>query len=244
MTARDDDAPPTSGGPGRPRGRTAAGDATRKKLYATALKSFRARGYDETTLRDIAEAADVSPSLLYKYFPSKRAIVLELYEDLSGRYADEATHMKAGSWRDRFMFALETSLRVLGPHREALSALVPVLVGRGEESVFASTTSPARARVQGVFVAAVTEASDAPSGEMAEAMGTLLYVMHLGIILWWLLDRSPGQRATGELVKALHRGKPLAALGVHLPYARGFVTSAAAICRDGLFGEPAPGAAP
>ena len=68
---------------GRPPGRTPQGAAAKRHLYATALQRIAARGYEGTTLRDIAEQAGVSVGLLYRYFPSKQAIVIALYDELS-----------------------------------------------------------------------------------------------------------------------------------------------------------------
>src|SRR3954452_15491438 len=93
-------------GRGRPRGPSSQGDATRSNLYATAIQAFGENGYEAATLRDIAARAGVSVGLLYRYFPSKRAVVLALYEELSTEYATDAEKMKAGKWHDRFIFAL------------------------------------------------------------------------------------------------------------------------------------------
>src|SRR5262249_34562047 len=57
---------------GRPSGRTAQGAAARDRLYETAMQLIAERGYEATTLRDIAKAANVSVGLLYRYFPSKQ----------------------------------------------------------------------------------------------------------------------------------------------------------------------------
>jgi hypothetical protein len=105
---------------GRPSGRTAEGEATRHLLYDTAVTLIGERGYEATKLRDVAGRADVSVGLLYRYFPSKRSIVLALYDELSDRYAQQATEMPPGTWRARFIYALETSIHVLGPHRVTL----------------------------------------------------------------------------------------------------------------------------
>src|SRR5919202_1909254 len=111
---------------GRPPGRTAQGEATRRRLYATAIRLIAARGWQETTLRDLAAEAGVSLGLLYRYFPSKRAIVLALYDELSAVYAARAEQMPPGRWADRFLYALKTSLDVLAPQRDTLAALVSV----------------------------------------------------------------------------------------------------------------------
>src|SRR5215813_10328824 len=105
---------------GRPRGQTPQGAETRDRLYATATKLIAARGYEATTLRDVASEAGVSVGLLYRYFPSKQAVVIALYDELSSDYSRQAAGMPTGRWRDRFMFALTTSLHVLKPHQVAL----------------------------------------------------------------------------------------------------------------------------
>ena len=140
--------------------------------------------------------------------------------------------MPAGKWRDRFLYALEMSLRALGPHRVTLRALVPVMVGDVDEGVLAQSTAFSRMRVQAVFRTAVGDATDAPPQKLAAALGRLLYLMHLGVILWWLLDKSPGQRATQGLLSLWRRMLPSATMALRLPVVRGAVQSA-----DMLFGE-------
>ena len=77
----------------------------------------------------------------------RRAVILAFYDELSADYAARAASMPTGRWRDRFLFALRTSLDVLEPHRRILSALIPVLVGDREEGLFAPRTSFSRERV-------------------------------------------------------------------------------------------------
>src|SRR5260370_41976120 len=110
-------------------GQTAQGAETREQLYATSLKLIARRGYEATPLREIAKEANVSVGLLYRYFPSKQAVILAFYDELSADFARQAAGMQPGRWRHRFIFALTTSLHVLEAHRVALQALAPVLVG-------------------------------------------------------------------------------------------------------------------
>ncbi|MFJ5677880.1 TetR/AcrR family transcriptional regulator [Streptomyces sp. NPDC093097] len=51
--------------------------ATRKALADAALRLFAEHGYDRVGIRDIAEAADVSTTTLFKHFPSKEALVFD-----------------------------------------------------------------------------------------------------------------------------------------------------------------------
>jgi AcrR family transcriptional regulator len=49
---------------------------TRTAIQAHALRLFREQGYDETTVEQIVENAEVSESTFFRYFPSKGDVVL------------------------------------------------------------------------------------------------------------------------------------------------------------------------
>lgn len=49
---------------------------TRRTIRTEALKLFQRQGYTATTVEQIAEAADISPSTFFRYFPSKEQLVL------------------------------------------------------------------------------------------------------------------------------------------------------------------------
>lgn len=204
-------------GRGRPKGTTAQGLKTRRRLFHAAVALMDERGYDAATLRGVASKARVSPALLYRYFPSKQAVVLTLYDELSADYADAALAMPAGRWRERFLFALRTSLAVLKAHRRTLAKLTPLLIGDSEEGLFSQRTAFSRARVMQTFEHAVADARDAPRPEIAGPLGRLLYLVHLAVLLWWLMDRSPGQRATAGLVNLIEQTLPSASLVLRFP---------------------------
>jgi len=50
---------------------------TRAAIRQHALRLFREQGYTETTVEQIAEAAEVSPSTFFRYFPTKEDVVLQ-----------------------------------------------------------------------------------------------------------------------------------------------------------------------
>lgn len=233
-----DPAPAPSARPrGRPAGPTSQGIAARQRLYDTAVQLIGERGFDHTTLRDVAAKAGVSVGLLYRYFPSKQAVVLALYDELSAEQEVRAAAMPRGRWRDRFTFALENVLTVLGPHRQTLAALIPVLVSNGPDGVFSPSTAFSRVRAQRVFQDAVLGATDAPRPEVAAALGRLLYLTHLAVLMWWLLDKSPGQRATGALTRLLASSLPAATMTLKLPKVSRFILAGDRLFREALVGE-------
>ena len=49
---------------------------TKASIQREALRLFKKKGYDETTIEDIAAAAEISPSTFFNYFPSKEDVVI------------------------------------------------------------------------------------------------------------------------------------------------------------------------
>jgi len=69
--------------PPRPSLRERKKAKTRALIQEHALRLFREQGYDETSIEQIAESAEVSPSTVFRYFPTKPDLVI--YDDLDER---------------------------------------------------------------------------------------------------------------------------------------------------------------
>jgi AcrR family transcriptional regulator len=55
---------------------------TRRALADAALELFLARGFDQVGVKEVADAADVSVTTLFKHFPSKEALVFDQDDDI------------------------------------------------------------------------------------------------------------------------------------------------------------------
>lgn len=77
MDATEADGPPRPGLRERKKART------RALIQEHALRLFREQGYEATSIEEIAEAAEVSPSTVFRYFPTKPDLVI--YDDLDER---------------------------------------------------------------------------------------------------------------------------------------------------------------
>jgi len=53
---------------------------TRRRIFRMAFELFATKGFEETTVEEIAEAADVAKGTVFNYFPSKRALLLAAHE--------------------------------------------------------------------------------------------------------------------------------------------------------------------
>ncbi|MFZ5595915.1 MAG: TetR/AcrR family transcriptional regulator [Bacillota bacterium] len=58
--------------------------ACRDKIYKAAIKLFLQKGYDQTTVEEIAEAANVSRATFFNYFSRKEELVLYYTEEILG----------------------------------------------------------------------------------------------------------------------------------------------------------------
>ncbi len=226
-----------SGKRGRPPGRTDQGEATRRGLYDAAIARFDADGYEATTLRAIADDAGVSPGLLYRYFPSKQAVVMALYTERSVAYAD-TVELPSGGWPPRVLAALRHSLVVLGPHRATLAAVLPTLLADREGGLLSPAAAEARGLVEGIFHSAVKGASLPPPSP--DAMARLAYALQLQMILFWVLDRSEDQRATQGLLGWFERAIPMASMGLWLPGVPELLGALDALIWEGLEGSAVP----
>jgi AcrR family transcriptional regulator len=71
--------------------------ATRKALADAALRLFLEHGYDNVGIKDVAEAADVSTTTLFKHFPSKEALVFDRDADVEAALVAAVRDRPAGT---------------------------------------------------------------------------------------------------------------------------------------------------
>jgi AcrR family transcriptional regulator len=69
----------------------------RRQLLDVALAEFARRGYHETSMNDVADAAGVTKPVLYQHFGSKRDLYQELLEDVGGRLEVAIAEATAGA---------------------------------------------------------------------------------------------------------------------------------------------------
>jgi AcrR family transcriptional regulator len=67
---------------------------TRASIREHALRLFREQGYQRTTVEQIAEAAEVSPSTFFRYFPTKEDVVLK--DDMDTRMIEALAQQPTG----------------------------------------------------------------------------------------------------------------------------------------------------
>src|SRR5918998_3689902 len=80
---------------------------TRERILGAALRLFAEKGYEATTMRDVAREAEASVGLAYRYFASKDEFALALFEELAeGSEAWAQEEMPEGTVAERFEAAM------------------------------------------------------------------------------------------------------------------------------------------
>lgn len=178
----------------------ADGERTRRRILATALVLFREQGFLKTTMRQIAAETGLSLGAAYHHFDSKHALVAAYYED---RMTAHARAARAG-WsdvqdpRERLRIVMHTALDVRAADRLLMRELAPLVVSGSELSVFASETSALRGRSQALLDEALLGSPFAE--EVRDILVLGLWVLQLGLLLYYSHDKSLGQRKTRDLV--------------------------------------------
>ena len=175
---------------------------TRERILESALWLFAERGYEATTMRDVAREAGASLGLAYRYFASKEEFALALYLGLAEESEEWVRgRLSGGTVAERFELAMLAKLDQVSPHRGPLAALLArTLDPNSPISALGEGTAAVRKKMGGVFEEVVRGASDAPGDKQAKELGNVLYALHLAILLYWFHDKTPEARATRDLV--------------------------------------------
>ncbi len=178
-------------------------EATRARILDEALGLFRSRGFDETTMRGIAAAAGVSLGSAYYYFQSKEDLVMAFYERAMEAMTPrlEAALTGAVSFEQSVEALIVVKFEYFKPNRTFLGALLRHAADpRDRLSPFSHATRHIRERDQMCFARAIAASRDVHVPEdIAQHLPKLLWLYQMGLILYWIYDRSPGQRQTRML---------------------------------------------
>ncbi len=180
------------------------GEATRRRVLDTALALFRRKGFDRTTMRDIARASGMSLGAAYHYFPTKDALVEAYGEWMQAEHERRfrETIAPGSDLKTRLTALFEEKLDLLQGDRKLLAALYGNLGDATHaRSVFGRKSAKLRERSIALFGSAV----DDPilPAELREILGPLLWLAHLGVFLHFVHDDSRNHARTRKLVGVL-----------------------------------------
>ncbi|HSZ63523.1 MAG TPA: TetR family transcriptional regulator [Terriglobales bacterium] len=183
---------------------TPRAEDTRRKIYQAAMELFRDKGFELTTMRDIAAKAGVALGGAYYYFSAKDAIVLAFYREMQETSNDAILSALAGhkKLKDRIRCVLEKRLELLEPNRKFCAALSRHAPDSTDPlSPFSEESRPIREHAIEHMQIAIDGGDIKVPSDLKPRLPYLLWLYQMSLIMFWLYDRSPGQQRTRRLME-------------------------------------------
>ena len=183
---------------------TPKAEETSLKILEAALTLFREEGFDKTTMRDIAAKAGVATGAAYYYYPSKEAIVMEFYQrscaDTQPKI--EAAMEQARGLEARLRELIRVKLIHFAPNRGVLRAL---LRNGADPAYPLSPFSPETAAIREIDIAwfrrILVDCGIRIPRDLEPQLPGVLWLFQMGVIFFWVIDDSPNQARTTQLLE-------------------------------------------
>ncbi|MFI8961275.1 TetR family transcriptional regulator [Streptomyces sp. NPDC053493] len=182
-------------------------EQTRALILETALRLFKERGYDKTTMRAIAQEAGVSVGNAYYYFSSKEHLVQGFYDRIAEEHQAAVEPILEGGQKDltsRIRGVLLAWLDIAEPYHEFAAQFFKNAADPDSPlSPFSpESTGPREAAIE-VHRRVIRGASVKVDPELAEPLPRLLWLQQMGLVLFWVYDRSENAANSRRLVERL-----------------------------------------
>jgi AcrR family transcriptional regulator len=173
-------------------------DATRARILESALATFRERGFENSTMREIAAAAGVAVGATYYYFDSKDAIVMAFYQRTQQEMAPslDAILSEAKTLEARLRGLITHKFEYFYANRALLGALSAHIDPAHALSPFSQETASIREQDTAFFARAVEDSKVKLPSNLTRYLPRLLWLYQMGLLLFWVYDHSPRQART------------------------------------------------
>jgi len=177
---------------------TPKSEATRARILEAALRVFRERGFQAATMREIATEAGVALGAAYYYFESKDAIVMAFYERAQQQMEPELERIldSRRTLESRLRGLISYKWEYFLPNRALMGALSVHIDPEHPLSPFSAATGHIRDRDIAFFARAVNESGVKLTPSILPYLPRLLWLYQMGLMLYWVYDRSAKQART------------------------------------------------
>lgn len=184
--------------------KTAKGEQTKAKILNAALEMLHERGYENTTMRAIADKAGVSLGNAYHYFGSKDHLIQSFYHRTHQDHLRAAAPRLASetSFKERLLSVIRLKIETLEPYHEFAGVLFQTAADpHSPLNPFAEASAPVRQDSIKLFEELVANSRIRVPDDLRQELPYLLWLYHMGIILFWIHDRSRKCARTYRLIE-------------------------------------------
>jgi AcrR family transcriptional regulator len=193
---------------GRPQGSdeglTGKAERTRAAILESALSLFRERGFDATTMRDVAQRAGVSVGNAYYYFASKDNLVQGFYAESHADHLAvcEEALSRTTDLEERLLAVFTTKLETSEPYHRFAGQLFRVAADpRSPLHPFSAESRPVREECIALMERVIDGAELKVPKDLRAELPYLLWLHLMGIVLFWIHDESPERRRSHRLAE-------------------------------------------
>lgn len=180
------------------------GEKTRAHILETALKLFRERGYEQTTMRAVAEEAGVAVGNAYYYFRSKEHLIQAFYAKTHEEHlaASRAVLETESDLEARLLGVMRAKLDTIAPYHRFAGILFKTAADpQSPLNPFSEDSHEVRAEAVRLFGEVVEGSGIRLSPALRKELPELLWLYHMGILLYWIHDASTGAARSRRLVE-------------------------------------------
>ena len=183
--------------------KTPKGEQTKALILNSALEMLHERGYEQTTMRGIAEKAGVSLGNAYHYFGSKDHLIQAFY------HRTHEDHLRASlpaleketALKTRLLSVMRLKIDTLEPYHEFAGVLFQTAADpHSPLNPFAHAAAPVRRDSVKLFEDLVAGSTAHIPDDLRAELPYLLWLYHMGIILFWIHDTSRKRARTYRLI--------------------------------------------
>ncbi|MER8031994.1 TetR family transcriptional regulator [Streptomyces bauhiniae] len=189
---------------------------TRALILETAMRLFQENGYDKTTMRAIAKEAGVSVGNAYYYFAGKEHLIQGFYDRIAAEHqvAVRSVLETETALEDRLAGVLTAWLDIAEPYHEfAVQFFKNAADPDSPLSPFSAESEHAREQAISVHREVLAGSKSKVSPELRDALPELMWLSQMGLVLYWVFDRTENRERSYRLAR---RGARLTARGVAL----------------------------
>jgi len=176
----------------------------RKKIIGVAVDIMVDHGFKSATMRAIAKEAEFGDATIYNYFPTKEAILFAYYEEKLNECIENLKKVEKFNeftFHEQLQTFFDIQLEIFLPDREFIElSFKRIFFSLSQNYIQLEPIRKLFETIIDDFFKAAIEVNEIPEQMFQTIIYQLLWDYYIGVIIFWLNDKSEMFADTGVLV--------------------------------------------